>query len=174
MKSAKALTASYNSGLVLQGDPAKDWVHARDLLGVGKDLSDLLANAKFVRLFRATDEIGDLLVSAWDLRGTYRRATDLVRRMLNVVKLQSDQRDPRGCVLMTIHKAKGKEFDGVLLIEGQQYQGDFLRDKDTQAQHAAARRLLYVGITRARHQVVIVRPQGAPALVTPVGAPMPT
>ena len=174
LKSAKALTASYNSGLVLQGDPAKDWVHARDLLGVGKDLSDLLANAKFVRLFRATDEIGDLLVSAWDLRGTYRRATDLVRRMLNVVKLQSDQRDPRGCVLMTIHKAKGKEFDGVLLIEGQQYQGDFLRDKDTQAQHAAARRLLYVGITRARHQVVIVRPQGAPALVTPVGAPMPT
>lgn len=171
LKSAKALTASYDSGLVLQGDPAKDWVRARDLLDVGNDLSDLLANAKFVRLFRATDEIGNRLVSSWDLRGTYGRATDLVRRALNVVKLQSDQRDPRGCVLMTIHKAKGKEFDGVLLVD-RQYQGAFFRDTDTEAQRAAARRLLRVGITRARHQVVIVRPHGVPPLVTPGGAPV--
>ncbi len=173
LKSAKALTASYNSGLVLQGDPAKDWVRARDLLDVGNDLSDLLRHAKFVRLFRATDEIGSRLATAWDLRGSYGKATDLVRRALNVVKLQSDQRDPRGCVLMTIHKAKGKEFDGVLLVEGQ-YRGTFFRDKETEAQRATARRLLFVGITRARHQVVIVRPQGASALVTPVGAPMST
>ena len=170
LKSAKVLTASYNSGLVLQGDPVQDWVHARDLLGVGKDLSDLLANAKFVRLFRVTDEIGSRLASAWDLRGSYGRATDLVRRALQASMLQFNQRDPRGCVLMTIHKAKGKEFDGVLLVEGQQYQGDFFRDTDTEAQRAAARRLLRVGITRARHQVAIVRPQGAPALVTPAGA----
>ena len=173
LKSAKALNDSYDSGLVLQGDPAKDWVHARDLLGVGNDLSDLLAKAKFVRLFRATDEIGSRLASAWDLHGNYGRATDLVRRALEASMLQSNQRDPRGCVLMTIHKAKGKEFDGVLLIEGQ-YRGVYFRDKDTEAQRAAARRLLYVGITRARHRVVIVRPQGASALVTPVGAPMST
>lgn len=70
---------------------------------------------------------------------------------------------------MTIHKAKGKEFDGVLLVEGQ-YQGNFFRDTDTEVKRAAARRLLRVGITRARHQVAIIRPQGAPALVTPAGA----
>ncbi len=87
-------------------------------------MSDLLANAKFVRLFRATDEIGSRLASAWDLHGSYGRATDLVRRALEASMLQSDQRDPRGCVLMTIHKAKGKEFDGVLLVEGQ-YRGSF-------------------------------------------------
>lgn len=171
LKSAKTLTASYDSGLVLQGDPTQDWLNARDLLGAGNDLSDLLANAKFVRLFRATDEIGRRLASAWDLHGSYGRAVDLVRRALEVGRLQADQRDPRGCVLMTIHKAKGKEFDGVLLIEGQ-YQGNFFRDTDTEAQRAAARRLLRVGITRARHQVAIVRPQGAPALVTPAGAPV--
>ena len=64
---------------------------------------------------------------------------------------------------MTIHKAKGKEFDGVVLVEGQ-YQGSFFRDNDTEAQRAATRRLLRVGITRARHRVVILRPQGAVAL----------
>ncbi|MBF6421092.1 ATP-dependent helicase [Nocardia farcinica] len=160
LTSAKVLTASYDSNLVLQGDPARDWLYARDLLAAGNDLSDLLANAKFVRLFRATDEIGSRLASAWDLRGSYGRAIDLVRRALEAGRLQSDQRDPRGCVLMTIHKAKGKEFDGVLLVEGQ-YQGSFFRETDTDAQRAASRRLLRVGITRARHQVVIIRPRGA-------------
>jgi DNA helicase-2/ATP-dependent DNA helicase PcrA len=169
LASAKALTASYDNGLVLQGDPARDWLHARDLLAAGNDLSDLLANAKFVRLFRATDEIGSRLASAWDLRGSYGRAIDLVRRALEAGRLQSDQRDPRGCVLMTIHKAKGKEFDGVLLVEGQ-YQGSFFRDTDTEAQRAASRRLLRVGITRARHQVAIIRPRGAPDLVTPASS----
>ncbi|PZO68523.1 MAG: ATP-dependent helicase [Kocuria palustris] len=168
--SAKSLTASYDGGLVLQGDPARDWLGARDLLNAGNDLSDLLANAKFVRLFRATDEIGSRLASAWDLRGSYGRAIDLVRRALEAGRLQSDQRDPRGCVLMTIHKAKGKEFDGVLLVEGQ-YQGSFFRDTDTEAQRAASRRLLRVGITRARHQVAIIRPQGSLALVSPTGEP---
>ncbi|WP_076465591.1 UvrD-helicase domain-containing protein [Actinomyces mediterranea] len=169
LKSAKVLAASYDSGLVLRGNPAQDWVRARDLLDAGNDLSDLLAKVKFVRLFRATDEIGSRLASAWDLRGSYSRATDLVRRALQASRLQSDQRDPRGCVIMTTHKAKGKEFDGVLLVEGK-YQDSFFRDTDTEAQRAAARRLLRVGITRARRQVVIVRPQGAPALVTPAGA----
>lgn len=170
LKSAKVLTASYDSGLVLQGDPARDWVCAHDLLDVGKDLSALLRDVRFVRLFRATDEIGSCLASAWDLRGNYGHAIDLVRRALEASRLQSDQRDPRGCILMTIHKAKGKEFDGVLLVEGQ-YGGKFFRDEETETQRAAARRLLFVGITRARHQVGILRPQGASALFTPGGVP---
>lgn len=163
LASAKILDAAFDIGLTLRGDPVEDWRQARDLLGVGSDLADILANARFVRLFRATDEIGSRLASAWDQRGSYGRATDLVRRALEAGRLQSDQRDPKGCVLMTIHKVKGKEFDGVVLVEGQ-YQGSFFRDNDTDAQRTATRRLLRVGITRARHRVVILRPQGAPAL----------
>lgn len=165
LASAKVLDATLDNGLVLRGDPVEDWRQARDLLGAGNDLADLLANARFVRLFRATDEIGSRLADAWDQRGSYGRATDLVRRALEAGRLQSDQRDPRGCILMTIHKAKGKEFDGAVLVEGQ-YQGNFFRDNDTAAQQASARRLLRVGITRARHRVVILRPQGALPLVS--------
>lgn len=164
--STKYLAASYDKGLVLSGDPAQDWLNARDLLNVQKDLSALRADAKFVRLFRATDEIGSRLSHVWDLHGSYRDAINLVRRTLDVSKLQSDQRAPRGCVLMTIHKAKGREFDGVILVE-EKYQGTFFRETDTETQRDAARRLLRVGITRARHQVVMVRPKDAPALVSP-------
>lgn len=165
LASAKILTAAFETGLTLRGDPVEDWRAARDLLSSGKDLADLLANARFVRLFRATDEIGSRLADAWDQRGSYGRATDLIRRALEAGKLQSDQRGPKGCVLMTIHKAKGKEFDGVVLVEGQ-YQGNFFREGETDSQQAATRRLLRVGITRARHRVVMIRPNGALPLVS--------
>lgn len=164
--SAKALAVACNDGLSLQGNPSGDWVRARDLIGGGADLRDLVANARFVRLFRATDEIGNRLASEWDSSGTYGRTTEIVRRALEVGRVQSDQREPRGCVLMTIHKAKGKEFDGVILIDAL-YQGSFFREGDTDAQRTAARRLLRVGITRARHRVAIVRPRGAIPLVSP-------
>ncbi|MBW3068062.1 ATP-dependent helicase [Actinomyces sp. 594] len=165
LKSAKAFNVSYSNGLVLQGDPARDWLRARDLLGFGKDSSEVLANVKFVRLFGATDEIGTRLSEAWDRDGTYGRATDLVSRALEGSRLQGDRREPRGCVLMTIHKAKGKEFDGVVLVEGK-YSGQFFSGADSAAPRSASRRLLRVGITRARYGVVIVRPHDAPALVT--------
>ncbi|MCS4484016.1 ATP-dependent helicase [Gleimia sp. 6138-11-ORH1] len=163
LKSAKYLAALYDSGLALSGDPTQDWLNARDLLNVGKDLSDLYAKAMFIRLFRATDEIGSRLSRVWDLHGSYKDAINHVRRALEVSKLQSDQRVPHGCVLMTIHKAKGKEFDGVVLVEGE-YKGAFFRNTDTKTQCEATRRLLRVGITRARYQVTIVRPKDAPAL----------
>lgn len=164
LNSTKALTAAFKDGFTLRGDPVGDWIQARDLLSSGKDLSSLLADAKFVRLFRAADEIGSRLAAAWDRRGNYGPAIDLVRRALEAGKLQADHREPRGCILMTVHKAKGKEFDGVVLVEGQ-FHGTFFRDTDSVAERAAARRLLRVGITRARHRVVLVRPQGALPLV---------
>lgn len=167
LKSAKALEEAATAGIVLRGDPARDWIQARELLALGKDFSDVLSNARFVRLFRATDEIGGRLAAAWDRNASYGRATDLVRRALDSGRLQSDQREPRGCVLMTVHKSKGKEFDGVVIVEGHHYQGVFFTDHDSPQQIAAMRRLLRVGITRARHKVTLVRANDAFPLVAP-------
>ena len=96
-------------------------------------------------------------------------SADLVHCALEAGRLQPDQRDPRGCVLMAIHKAKGKESGGVLLVEGQ-YQGTFFCDTDTETQRAASRRLLRCGITRARRQIVIFQPQDVPAHVAAADA----
>lgn len=66
---------------------------------------------------------------------------------------------------MTLHKSKGKEFDAAILVEGQ-FVAKFFDDSDEKDKplYRAARRLLMVGITRARHRVAIVRPRGAPPL----------
>ena len=157
-QAAKLVEAAFDAGFTLRGHAAHDWVAAREVFAAGSDFSDLVGNVRHVRLFRATDEIGSRLAGEWDRRGNYGNAAEVVRRALDAGKILSDQRSPRGCVLMTMHKAKGKEFDGVLLVEGE-YQGRFYDPSREDAPFMSARLLLRVGITRARHRVVILRPE---------------
>ena len=58
--------------------------------------------------------------------------------------------------MMNIHKSKGKEFDGVILVEGAFK--SFFFDRNEEAPFPQSRRLLRVAITRARTRVAIVRP----------------
>lgn len=154
-----------DTGFQPTGDPARDWVRARSLLDGPTDLKEIFQNARAVRLFRATDEIGGRLRQEWDRSGTYGNATQLVRRALEASIISGGQREPRGCVVMTLHKSKGKEFDGAILIEGQ-FRAQFFNEKDERDKplYQSARRLLMVGITRARHRVAIVRPSDAHSL----------
>jgi DNA helicase-2/ATP-dependent DNA helicase PcrA len=116
-----------------------------------------------VRLFRATDALATSLCRLWAERGTYTGAAQSVRRVLDQERLIGAEREPRGCTLMTLHKSKGKEFDGVIIVEG--FRGGALLRPDEAPHYAGSRRVLRVGITRARNLVVLVRPRGAQALV---------
>lgn len=71
--------------------------------------------------------------------------------------------DPKGVSLMTMHKSKGKEFDGVVIVEGM-YSSPFLLEHES-PDFAPSRRLLRVGITRARSFVQLVRPRTASPLI---------
>lgn len=157
---AKHLVASCAEGHSWTGDPSRDWLGARHVLEGQKDFGEIVTNGRYLRLFGATDEIGGRLSEQWDRTGNYTNAADLVRRTLDQGRLVTEQREPRGIVLMSIHKSKGKEFDGVLLVEGQ-YKAKFFDDRSESSPYMAARRLLRVGITRARKRVVIVRPTGS-------------
>lgn len=163
-KDAASLQRARTVGVELVGNPAKDWVQARSVIH-GADFKEIFQNARAVRLFRATDQIGSRLRDEWDRTGTYGNATQLVRRALEASMITGEQREPRGCVVMTLHKSKGKEFDGSILIEGE-YVAQFFNEKDEKDKplYQSARRLLMVGITRARHRVVLVRPYAAPRL----------
>jgi DNA helicase II / ATP-dependent DNA helicase PcrA len=68
---------------------------------------------------------------------------------------------------MNMHKSKGKEFDAVIIVEGQ-YR-DRLLDREWEPRRITRqRRLLRVAITRARHVVVLIRPADAVALAAPL------
>lgn len=165
---AKAIKRACEAGLAFRGDAIADWLTARAVLESNDKLVELHTAARFVRLFRATDEIGGRLGAQWAETGTYRNARVIVQRTLNLGKLLATETEPRGVVLMTLHKSKGKEFDGVVIVEGQ-FAGAFFNEKWEKPPFAATRRLLRVGITRARHRVVLVRPKAAPRLTASSG-----
>ena len=160
-KAGKALVDAASS-LSLSGDVVEDWKTARQVLADAGTLSEVFREAKLVRLFRATDAIGEGLGTLWLARGNYLGASELVKRVLDGQRMIGAERDHRGCTLMNIHKSKGKEFDGVVLIEGT-YSGVFFDQRETPP-HIKTRRLLRVAITRARHFVTIIRPRDAAPL----------
>ena len=60
---------------------------------------------------------------------------------------------------MTIHKAKGKEFDEVLVYEGR-YAGRIVPADADAARQGQARLALRVAVTRAMKRATIVTPSG--------------
>lgn len=164
LKAAKQLLGLREGGITLEGNPVTDWKLARDAIA-SAGLSDIVQAVRFVRLLGATDEIGGRLAEQWDQAGAYSNAVDHVRRALDQGRLASDLREPQGCILMNVHKSKGKEFDGVVIVEGH-YRSTFY-DTREDAPYMSGRRLLRVAVTRARHKVIIVRPNSALPLVDP-------
>lgn len=74
--------------------------------------------SKMLGSFQATDALAAGLSDLWLAGGQYAGAAGFIRCTLDRERLVSAEREPRGCVLMTMHKSKGKEFDGVVLVEG--------------------------------------------------------
>lgn len=159
---AKALVKVRENGVPFFGEPTQDWLSARDVLAKISGLDDIFAEARMMRLFRARDEVGGTLAASWLATGGYAGAQRAVELALDRQVLMSADREPSGCVLMSIHKSKGKEFDGVILVEGAHASPFF--DSREKPPHPASRRLLRVGITRARTLVRLVRPHNAPPL----------
>lgn len=164
INAAKALLAAHAAGIAFVGDPVADWKGARQLLQGIPALDELFREVRLVRLFRATDALASGLGDRWLASSSYMGASDLVKRILEQERLIAAERDPQGCVLMNMHKAKGKEFDGVVLVEGA-FKSGFFDERAEQAPFERSRRLLRVGLTRARTLVTIVRPQKARPLV---------
>lgn len=164
INAAKALVAVYKAGIDLVGEPVADWKAARWVLHDIPALNELFREARLVRLFRATDSLASGLGERWLALSSYAGASELVKRTLEQERLVAAERDPQGCILMNMHKAKGKEFDGVVLVEGA-FKSSFFDERNEQPPFERSRRLLRVGLTRARTLVTIVRPQNARPLV---------
>jgi DNA helicase-2/ATP-dependent DNA helicase PcrA len=160
---AKALVKACEKGVPFFGEPTQDWLSARDVLARTSGLEDVFAEARMMRLFRARDEVGGTLAASWLATGGYAGAERAVELALDRQVLMSADREPSGCILMSIHKSKGKEFDGVILVEGA-HSSPFFDSRDKPPHHAS-RRLLRVGITRARALVRLVRPHNAAPLI---------
>jgi DNA helicase-2/ATP-dependent DNA helicase PcrA len=146
------------AALALTGDPMTDWRAVRaffdasdrvELHAVGKE-------ARHMRLLRRGAQIESRLSEAWRTYSAYRNARVLLAAAIIEDQFAATTRPHQGVTVMTIHKAKGKEFDEVIVFEGvfQRY----LRRAGAEAERSA-RFNLHVAATRARRAVTIMTPQ---------------
>ena len=146
------------------GDPAADWLTVkRTLRDSGhKDLLRAAQQLDFLVAFQRGHRISAALSEEWLRDGAYTRA----RAALDIALTQEqilDGADSLGVHVMNVHKAKGKQFDGVILVREARHTKDSVESnfvwRGDEDPYAKSRRLLRVAATRARESLVLLDPR---------------
>ena len=152
------------AGEVFTGDPAKDWNKIKRALrdtGDG-DLVDVAKNLDYLVAFNRGKRIGGGLGAAWIRDGQYTAARTVLDLALAQDQILGGVDDPPGIKVMTIHKSKGKQFDGVIVVregrhDGNQMVSSFVWWGDSVPYHRS-RKILRVAITRAKAHTLMLGP----------------
>lgn len=138
------------------GDPGKDWLFVRGLFRSAATpiLRTIASDVEYLMVFNRGRRISAGLRELWQDEGAYSRGRLVLDTALAEDQLLSGVTDLHGLNVMTIHKAKGKEFDGVVIIDDANVSP--LAYSREQPPFPRARRLLRVGVTRARFHTLLL------------------
>lgn len=141
------------------GDPGADWLKIRKLLfeSCSCELKQVAIDAKYLRLLHKGALLRSTLNELWRMNGKYTGAIVAIKNALLQEHFSTSTRAWTGIHLMTIHKAKGKEFDEVIIYEGV-YQGKIVRPNSPPKEIEQSRLALRVAVTRAKKRTTILTP----------------
>jgi DNA helicase-2/ATP-dependent DNA helicase PcrA len=144
------------------GDPARDWNGVRGILhGSGsRPLAEIAAAAGQLTTLQSGRRLAVALADLWQTEGSYAGACRALDAALAESQILSGRDDLRGIHVMTIHKSKGKEFDAVVILGDSNNSPLIARGEG--APYPRSRKLLRVGVTRARHHVFLLTDAVAP------------
>ncbi len=144
----------------LSGSPEEDWTAMRDLIATSTapQVARVAEDARFLRLLHRGSALRTALSEMWRTQGNYVGAEAALREALLQEHFVASQKEWRGLHVMTIHKAKGKEFDEVVIYEGT-FSGRIVAANADARRIAQSRLALRVAVTRAIRRATIVTPQ---------------
>ena len=161
VKALRGLIAGLQLGC-FTGDPAADWLTVKhSLRATGQDeLLRVASQLDFLVAFRRGHRISAALANEWLRDGAYTNARLALDQALAQEQILDGVEAPVGLQVMNFHKAKGKQFDGVVIVREARrtaagVDSSFLWRGD-EAPYPKSRKVLRVGITRARTHVLIV------------------
>jgi ATP-dependent DNA helicase UvrD/PcrA len=141
---------------VFSGEPRKDWTLLRSMLR-STGVSELLAidqDLQYLMAFNRGKRIASGLSIAWEDRGNYSSARQVLDAALAEDQILSGGENVSGIHVMTMHKSKGKQFDAVIIFRSA-YSAPFTWPRDPYP-YRKSRKILHVAITRASVHTMIL------------------
>ena len=139
------------------------WVRMRDELNVGQLFEQIVTSSGYRDFVKdGTEEGDDRWANVLELRSVAEATGDApLSDFLNDVALVSEsdnlEENANAPVLLTLHAAKGLEFRCVFIVGLEEGILPHSRSFDDLEEMAEERRLLYVGITRAKDRLYLLR-----------------
>lgn len=154
----KAIVEKCNN-LEFTGEVASDWIKVRDIFSDASSdcIKQIKIDSTYLRLLHKGSILNSSLGEAWRSFDNYIGAAEAVKSALAQEHFATSTKTWTGVNVMTIHKAKGKEFDEVIIYEGSFPGQRYIYDSDKIDQ---ARLNLRVAVTRAKKRTTIFTPNG--------------
>ncbi len=173
-----AILAVYEDArsVALTGDPDKDWQAIRRNLEDGScpRLKGLAHEVRNLRLLDRGTQLRRGLSQDWRDCGAYVNALSTIRQAFVQEHFSTNAKPENGVVVMNMHKAKGKQFDEVIIFEGwpRMVRGKIManfdrivRGNDRDEINDQSRHNFRVSVTRGKQQTTILTPKSNPCVL---------
>lgn len=152
------------------GDSARDWKAVMQILedGCCSRLSEIAKEAQKLPILGRGKRLRRELSRNWRENGCYRNALAITRRAYIHEHFSKNRRVESGVVVMNMHKAKGKQFDEVIIFEHWSTAGEELphhgnkrivRFNSRDKINKQTRQIFRVSVTRSRQRTTILTPK---------------